>query len=176
MGFRKSWEFNQALLSKLAWWMLSGKSCLCVNVLRAKYKIRNNWLSHISQGNSSPIWKSLGVKYIFSKAACMTVGDGNSIRIWDDPWIPDLQGFIPKPKVGVNLDEILLVSQLLNSDHNAWDIHLLKHWFEDSEIELILKIPLSSCVVEDGWTWAPTSSGDLTVKSAYWFCRGFSAS
>ncbi|XP_065638222.1 uncharacterized protein LOC136071171 [Quercus suber] len=98
----------------------------------------------------------------------MSVGDGNSIRIWDDPWIPDLQGFIPKPKNGVNPDEILLVSQLLNSDHNALDIHKLKHWFEDSEVELILKIPLSSCVVEDKWTWTPTSSGDLTVKSAYW--------
>ena len=56
----------------------------------------------------------------------MIVRDGNTIRIWDDPWIPDLQGFIPKPKVGVNLSEILLVSQLLNSYHNAWDIHKLK--------------------------------------------------
>ena len=51
----------------------------------------------------------------------MIVGDGNTIRIWDDPWIPDLQGFIPKTKAGVNPGEILLVSQLLNSDHNAWD-------------------------------------------------------
>ena len=51
------------------------------------------------------------------------------------------------PKARVNLDEILLVSQLLNSDHNAWDIHKLKQWFEDSEIELILNIPLSSCLL-----------------------------
>ena len=106
----------------------------------------------------------------------MLIGDGNTIRIWDDPWILDLQGFIPKPKGGINPDEILLVSQLLNSDHNAWDIHKLKQWFEDSEIELILKIPLSSCVVEDGWTWIPISSGDLTIKSANWICRDFSAS
>ena len=49
----------------------------------------------------------------------MIIGDGNTIRIWDDPWILDLQGFIPKPKGGINSDEILLVSQLLNSDHNA---------------------------------------------------------
>ena len=49
----------------------------------------------------------------------MIIGDGNTIRIWDDPWIPDLQGFIPKPKGGINPNEILLVSQLLNSDHNA---------------------------------------------------------
>ena len=113
MGFKKSWEFNQALLLKLARWIFSGKNCLRVNVVRAKYKIRHNWLFHLSQGNSSSIWKSLeGVKHIFSNVACMIVDDGNTIRIWDDPWIPDLQGFIPKPKAGVNPDEILLVSQL----------------------------------------------------------------
>ena len=43
-GFRKAWDFNQALLSKLAWWTLSEKNCLCVMLLRAKYKVRSNWL------------------------------------------------------------------------------------------------------------------------------------
>ena len=45
LGFKRSWDFNQALLSKLAWWVLTEKNCLCVNVLRAKYKVRNNWLN-----------------------------------------------------------------------------------------------------------------------------------
>ena len=85
----------------------------------------------------------------------MIVGNGNTIIIWDDPQIPDLQGFIPMPKAGVNPDEILIVSQLLNYDHNAWDIHKLKQWFEYSEIELILNIQLSSCFIEDGEHGAP---------------------
>ena len=37
LGFRKFRDFNQALLTKLAWCILSGKDCLCVKVLRAKY-------------------------------------------------------------------------------------------------------------------------------------------
>ena len=46
LGFKNFWDFNQAILSKLAWWILPGKNCLCVNVLKAKYKVRHNWLNH----------------------------------------------------------------------------------------------------------------------------------
>ena len=42
LGFKNLWDFNQALLSKFGWWILTRKYCLCVNVLRVKYKIRNN--------------------------------------------------------------------------------------------------------------------------------------
>ena len=53
LGFRNFCDFNQAILSKLAWWILSGKNCLCVNVLKAKYKVRHNWLNHCSLCNAS---------------------------------------------------------------------------------------------------------------------------
>ena len=108
------------MLSELAWWILSGKNCLCVNVLKAKYKVRQNWLNHCFLGNASSVWKSLsGIKQLISKAACMLVGDGNSIRIWEDPWVPELHRFIPSPKNGVDLNGILLVSQLFNSDFSG---------------------------------------------------------
>ena len=59
LGFRKFWDFYQALLSKLAWWILSEKDSLCVKVLRAKYKVRGNWLNHKTVGSPSKIWRSL---------------------------------------------------------------------------------------------------------------------
>ena len=101
----------------------------------------------------------------------MLVGDGNSIRIWEDPWVPDLQGFIPTPKNGVDLNGILLVSQLFNSDFSGWDVHKLNWWFENSTIDLILKIPIFQTSNKDQWAWTYTSSGELSVKSAYWSCR-----
>lgn len=54
--------------------------------------------------------------------------------------MPDLQGFIPTPKNGVDLNGILLVSQLLNMIFFSWDVHKLNWWFENSIVELILKI------------------------------------
>ena len=70
----------------------------------------------------------------------MLVGNGNSIRIWEDTWVPELHGFIPTPKNGVDPNGILLVSQLFNSDFSCWDVHKLNWWFENSMVDLILKI------------------------------------
>ena len=96
LGFRKFWEFNQALLAKLAWWLLEGRDCLCINLLRAKYKVRNNWLNHKASGSISPVWKSLeGIKQLIAQGACMLIGSGESICIWEDPWIPNLPLFRP---------------------------------------------------------------------------------
>ncbi|KAM3702868.1 hypothetical protein ACJW31_04G055600 [Castanea mollissima] len=101
----------------------------------------------------------------------MIVRDGNAIRIWDDPWIPDLQGFIPIPKSGANPNGILLVSQLLNSEHSDRDYHKLKLWFEDSIEDLILRISFSLVAGVDCWVWTPSSSWVLSVKSANWICK-----
>ncbi|KAL0004966.1 hypothetical protein SO802_012527 [Lithocarpus litseifolius] len=94
----------------------------------------------------------------FWKSLVGSVASGNSIRIWEDPWVLDLPNFIPKTKDGVNLDEILLVSQLLNSDHMRWDINKLMQWFEIVTIESILKIPISLDCSKDNWIWTPIQS------------------
>ena len=83
-------------------------------MLKAKYKVRNNWLSLSFSGKASHFWKSLlGIRNLLAKAACFQVGNGASIRIWSNPWIPNLPGFIPSPKEGANSDLALVVSQLL---------------------------------------------------------------
>ena len=94
LGFRKFWDFNQALLSKLGRWILSGKDCRCIKVLREKYKIWDNWLSHHSSSNAFTFWKSMmGIKHLIAKATWRLVGNGDSIRTWLDPWILDLPSF-----------------------------------------------------------------------------------
>ena len=138
------------------------------NWLKAKYKVRHNWLNHCFLGNASPVWKSLyGIKQLISKAACMLVGDDNSIRIWEDPWVPELHGFIPTPKNGVDPNGIILVSQLFNSNLSGWDVYKLNWWFESSTVDLILKIPIFPTSYKDQWAWTCISSGDLSVKSVY---------
>ena len=59
LGFRQLWDFNQVLLSKLAWCVLFGKDCLCIEVLRAKYKVYHNWLNQAHHSNASLFGKVL---------------------------------------------------------------------------------------------------------------------
>ena len=144
-------------------------------MLRAKYKIRNNWLTHSYFGHASPFWKSLlGIKHLISKAACIILGSEDSIRIWSDPWIPDLPSFIPPPKVDANPDLALIVSQLFSLDHSKWDISKLNYFFEEPVVDLILKIPIPINQTEDSWSWMVTNSGTFSAKSAYWLCRAAS--
>ena len=137
-----------------------------------KYKIRDNWLAHHSLSNASPFWKSLiGTKHLIAKASCLLVGNGNSIRTWIDSWIPDLPGFIPSPKVNANPDIALVVSQLLNPNSSSWDIPKLSMLFKEHVVELIQKMPIPSCPMEDRRSWTATNSRCFSVKSAYWLCR-----
>ena len=54
------------------------------------------------------------MKSLLAHSACMLVGNGNTVRIWKDPWIPDLPNFISSPREGTNPKMALIVSQLVN--------------------------------------------------------------
>ena len=89
----------------------------------------------------------------------------------DRPGILDLPGFIPTPKVDANPDIALVVYQLLNPNSSSWDIPKLSMLFKEHVVELIQKILILSCPMEDSWSWTTTNSGCFSVKSAYWLCR-----
>ena len=72
-----------------------------------------------------------------AQSACIQVGNGNSIRTWTDPWIPDIPSFIPRPKEGSILDSALIVSQLINSSHKGWDCHKLRNLSDEQMVKAI---------------------------------------
>ncbi|KAK9992588.1 hypothetical protein SO802_027573 [Lithocarpus litseifolius] len=172
LGFRKFWEFNQALLAKLAWWLLEGKDCLCISLLRAKYKVRNNWLNHEASGCISLVWKSLeGIKQLIAQGAYMLIGSGNTLRIWEDPWIPNLPHFWPTLRENASMDGVIAVSQLLDCSKTRWDFSKLRSIFDDATVASICRILLPLNVHFDKWIWTKSVSGKLSVKSTYWLGR-----
>ena len=44
LNFKKTREMNSALLAKLPWMVCLGERCICMDLLRAKYKVSNDWL------------------------------------------------------------------------------------------------------------------------------------
>ena len=57
LGFRKSKNFNKALLVKFAWMVASNRDSLCMRLLRCKYKVRKDWLRNEPCKYASPIWR-----------------------------------------------------------------------------------------------------------------------
>lgn len=62
----------------------------CMVALRNKYKVKDEWLNKEPPKNGSQTW--------IKKGACFLVGDGSSIDVRKELWVPWLLEFIPKPK------------------------------------------------------------------------------
>ena len=142
LGFRTFENFNKAMITKLAWWVLSDRDSFCVKVIKVKYKVGNNWLRSDPAKSASFTWKGVeSAKPLMARGACKLVGSGDRILVWDDPWIPSLPSFLPHPAVPSNSIQCLVVSQLMNHSKTAWDLGKQKFMFDDETIKAILNIP-----------------------------------
>ena len=146
----------------------SNRDSLCMNILRAKYKISMAWLQSDPPKAASPIWRAIeDAKKVIVKGACYTIGDGTSINVWIDPWVPWIQGFIPTPKEGVLTQPSFKVSQLFDPDLHSWKTNLIRELFDPSSAQAILSLPIPFRPSQDKLLWVPNSKGCFTVKSAY---------
>ena len=169
LGFRKFWDFNLAMLSKFAWWILVGKESQCVQLLKAKYKVRRNWLYSSSPSNASWCWRSMEkAKEILIKCACWSVGDGKSILVWEDPWVPECPNFRPRPLSEESRNMSLAVNYFFNQEGTNWDNLKLQETFDQDSVKKIKAISVCSKYNQDRWIWTKSCHGNHTVKSAYW--------
>ncbi len=84
LGFRSFESFNEAMIAKLAWWVLSNRDSFCVRVLRSKYNVGFNWLNEESTRYAYYAWRGLeSVKDLLSRDACRMVESRNEILVWE---------------------------------------------------------------------------------------------
>jgi hypothetical protein len=89
MGFRDFQLFNQAMLAKQGCRLMTKPDSLCARVLRGKYYHGSDFMCAKKKRNSSHVWRAiLHGRDALSKGLIKRVGDGSTIRIFDDPWIP----------------------------------------------------------------------------------------
>ena len=92
------------------------------------------------------------------------VGDGRSIRIWRDNWIP--RPFSFKSITVQGTCRIRFVAGLLNPN-GSWNMALLQQYFLPTDVVEILKIRASPRQEEDIIAWGPGKHGSFSVKSDY---------
>ena len=92
------------------------------------------------------------------------MGNGESIHIWRDSWIP--RNGTTKPITPQGRCRLRRVADLLDN-HGAWKTAVVNQVFYPVDAEEILKIRTSPRLGEDIVAWAPERSGNFTVRSAY---------
>jgi hypothetical protein len=165
MGFRDFQLFNQSMLAKQAWRLISNPDSLCARVLQGKYYHDSDLMSAKKKQNASNIWNAI----LYGREALRVglikrIGDGSSVRVWDDPWIPGNVNM--KPITRDPEAEAIMVSDLIDHQAMTWDQEKLEANFVTADVVSIRGIPFSR-FKDDFWSWTLERSGHFTVRSCY---------
>ena len=115
---------------------------------------------------SSFAWQSiLQARKVIQHGAVLRVGDGESIKIWEHSWLPNLSNSrVISPQ---NSTDAKYVKDLFFEGRRVWDPGLVERIFLSWEAETILRIPVCEGSITDKLIWPLTSAGDFSVRSAY---------
>ncbi|OVA03843.1 Reverse transcriptase zinc-binding domain [Macleaya cordata] len=106
------------------------------------------------------------VKDAFLPNLCWIIGNGKSVKNFDDRWIPYLPGFRPS-STARDLTPCIWVPDLLLPGTNTWNEPLLHSFFPAFEVNAILRIIISYSNDDDRLIWVKTKSGLFSSKSFY---------
>lgn len=116
LGLKDIQLFNQALLAKQAWRILTNPECLLARVLLGKYCHNKSFMEVTVPTVCSHGWRSiLHGRDLLRGNISKVIGNGLSTKIWKDSWIAldkDIRPFGPIPEPALDLT----VSDLLTSD------------------------------------------------------------
>jgi hypothetical protein len=165
LGFRDIHAFNIAMLSRQVWRLMENPDSLCAKLLKAKYYPNTDVLQALPQENMSYTWRSIlhGVELV-KEGIIWRIGNGESVNIWTDPWIPRAWSRrIVTPRRNVLMTK---VSELICHVTGQWDNQLLEDTFWPEDVEAIQSIPLREGMT-DFMTWHFDPKGVHSVKQAY---------
>jgi len=167
--------FNQALLAKQGWRIIQNPDYLTSQILKAKYYPTSSFLEAQVGSRASFIWRSIcNAKELLSHGLLWRVGNGLSINIWTDRWIPrpitySVQS--PQRKLG----QQAVVGDLIDQRQGLWKSDLIHEVFMHEEAKIIEIIPLSPCLPPDRLIWKETKDGKFNVRSAYHLGKSLAA-
>jgi ribonuclease HI len=167
MGFRLFRDFNEALLAKQGWRIITQPQSLVAQVLKAKYFPQNQFLEAQPKHNMSYSWKSiLQASWILKKGCYWSVGNGENINVWKDNWIQQKGNSHTWSTIAPNTEH-LKVKDLMLDNYNEWNAILINQLFLPFEAQKILNIPIIDKTQNDTLTWDGTTDGNYTVKDGY---------
>jgi hypothetical protein len=98
MGFRDIVLFNQAMLGRQAWRILTELTSLCARVLKGRYFPFSNFWHAQRPRSTSYTWRSiLFGRELLLQGVQWGISNGRSVKIKSDYWIPDRPPYMLRP-------------------------------------------------------------------------------
>ncbi|XP_075480607.1 uncharacterized protein LOC142521262 [Primulina tabacum] len=169
LGFRKMDEFNRALLANQFWRLLRNPESLATKVLKGRYFRHGDIMTAGTGTNPSFIWRSLvWSREILDKGLIWRVGNGHSIRIFEDNWVPGLTSKLCIPNETWQNDA-KVESLIING---VWDTSAILHNFNPFIAEKIIQTPLLAQHTGDTRFWRFDTKGHYSARDGYRLQRG----
>jgi hypothetical protein len=170
LGFRDFEQFNQAMLGRQCWRLLTDQSSLCARVLKARYFPDCNFWEAPRPRSSSYTWRSiLFGRELLKKGVRWGIGNGKATKIISDNWIPGVPSYTIRTLVPLQPDQT--VDSLILAGSRAWDENLIRSIFSENVASKILQVPISRHGGDDFASWPHSRFGQYTVRSAYRLAR-----
>ncbi|KAF9611966.1 hypothetical protein IFM89_037249, partial [Coptis chinensis] len=167
LGVHNLQHTNLALLAKKAWAVIASGKSLWVDIVKAKYLRKHDFLTVCPNPTDSRVWKDiLKARSVLHKGLGWKIGDGTSINLSTDSWIPGNEGVIA-PISLTNSISPLFVSDLIDSTTRKWRSNIIYHCWPEDIAKQIISIPLSLSANPDERIWTLSVNGKYTVKSGY---------
>ncbi|GAA0155454.1 hypothetical protein LIER_38092 [Lithospermum erythrorhizon] len=138
LGFRRTQDFNQALLCKQAWRLITGPNCQLSRTLNARYYPDGDFFSAKLGSGPSFTWRSLlSIRDLLNNGIEWKLGRGQSINICQHKWVHHTH----TNKVITPMDQDfkdLRVSDLIDPEVGVWDFIKVNTIFYQVDCEAIL--------------------------------------
>lgn len=120
-------------------------------------------LGHASSYTWQGIWEG---KKILEKGSYQRVSDGQSIRIWEDYWVPGQGKIISQESYSQVQDHAVTVNTLIVEETRWQQSEKVQMIFSSQVAAEIIKITLQSAPQSDEMFWEPDKQGKYSVLSA----------
>ncbi|KAL9285804.1 putative reverse transcriptase zinc-binding domain-containing protein [Arabidopsis thaliana] len=169
LGFRDLQCFNDALLAKVSWRILSNPTSLLARTLLGKYYHTTPFLESSVPTSTSHGWRGICIgKELLKSHLGKVIGNGSSTFIWDDPWISLTS---PRRHMGPPTEATanLTVEHLISPISLEWDKERINQILSGL-LDEILEIKPSRLGAKDAYVWLAMKNGIYTAKSGYYSC------
>ena len=166
MGFKNLEKFNEVMLAKQVWRLLTDHTSLFYRVFSAKY-FPNGSVLDAKPSSGSYAWQSI-VKALPLIKSCMLwrVGDGKQIKFFGERWLPGEEpAKVISPSNSISTD--WTVSRLLVPNGAGWNNQLVDAMFLPFEAQRIKGIPIFVISQEDCVSWPKCRTRSYSVRSSY---------